>query len=322
MGSSLNPYDPCVTNATIDGSQCTICCYVDDTKISHAKQEVVEKVINVLEQRFGKMTVKRGNKHTFVGMDFEFKESGKVEISMKDYLTECIETFEEAGENLGEKCSTPGEHNFFKTDDKSATLDEKKGEIFHHIVAKLLYVSKRARLDIDLVVSFLCTRVAEPTEQDWEKLRRLLTYIKGSINIVRTMSAEDLTTIRAWADASYAIHYVIRGHTGGVISFGIGVTHHKSHKQKLNAKSSTETEIIGASDYLPWLLWTKRFMEKQGYKIKSTKYYHDNESAIKLETNGMRSSSEKTRHIDIRYFLSKISANRRTSLLDTIGQKR
>ena len=191
----------------------------------------------------------------------------------------------------------------FKLDKTSRILDDQKAEIFHHIVAKLLYVSKRARLDIDLVVSFMCTRVAEPTEQDWEKLKRLLTYVKGTMDIVRIISAEDLTTIRAWADASYAVHDDMRGHTGGVISFGVGVTHHKSHKQKSNAKSSTETEIIRASDYLPWLLWTKRFMEKQGYKISNTTYYQDNESAIRLETNGLKSNSEKTRHIDIRYFL-------------------
>ena len=28
----LNPYDPCVANMDIEGSQCTICWYVDDNK--------------------------------------------------------------------------------------------------------------------------------------------------------------------------------------------------------------------------------------------------------------------------------------------------
>ena len=86
MDFTLNPYDPCVANAMIEGSQCTICWYVDDTKISHKKKEVVEGIIDILEKRFGKMTVNHGNKHTFVGMDFEFTGNGKVEISMKDYL--------------------------------------------------------------------------------------------------------------------------------------------------------------------------------------------------------------------------------------------
>ena len=91
--------------------------------------------------------------------------------------------------------------------------------------------------------------------------------------------------MKAWADASYATHDQMRGHTGGVTSFGTGATHHKSGKQKLNAKSSTETEIIGASDYLPWVIWAKRFMKKQGYKIEETIFYQDNELAIKMEKN-------------------------------------
>ena len=37
MGFEINPYDPCVTNKIVDGSQCTIAWYVDDIKVSHAK---------------------------------------------------------------------------------------------------------------------------------------------------------------------------------------------------------------------------------------------------------------------------------------------
>ena len=46
----------------------------------------------------------------------------------------------------------------------------------------------------------------------------------------------------------------------------------------------------------------KRFLKEQGYDLKRTIYYQDNESAMKLESNGWRSKGEKSRHIDIRYF--------------------
>ena len=46
MGFKLNPYDPCVANKVIDGNQCTICWYVDDTKISHCDSKVVDSVIS------------------------------------------------------------------------------------------------------------------------------------------------------------------------------------------------------------------------------------------------------------------------------------
>ncbi len=45
IGFELNPYDPCLTNKMINGTQCTIRWYVDDTKISHLDRDVVSKII-------------------------------------------------------------------------------------------------------------------------------------------------------------------------------------------------------------------------------------------------------------------------------------
>jgi hypothetical protein len=49
----------------------------------------------------------------------------------------------------------------------------------------------------------------------------------------------------------------MKSHTGGVMSFGVGGLICKSSKQKLNTKSSTEAEVVGASDYLPNTLWVE-----------------------------------------------------------------
>ena len=77
-GFELNEYGLCVANKMIDGKQCTIVWYVDDNKISHEDSTVVDEVIAKIEERFGKMTVKRGKEHVFVGMDINFIEKGKV----------------------------------------------------------------------------------------------------------------------------------------------------------------------------------------------------------------------------------------------------
>jgi hypothetical protein len=51
-GFVLNPYNNCVPNKMINGTQCTILWYVDDLMISHAKQEVLEDLINTLNERY------------------------------------------------------------------------------------------------------------------------------------------------------------------------------------------------------------------------------------------------------------------------------
>ena len=75
-----------------------------------------------------------------------------------------------------------------------------------------------------------------------------------------------------------------------------------SRKQKLNTKSSTKAELVGADDITSLILWTQLFMEEQGYPIDRNILYQDNKSAILLERNGKQSSSKRTRHLNIRYF--------------------
>ena len=106
-------------------------------------------------------------------------------------------------------------------------------------------------------------------------------------------------------DTAYAVHPDMKSHTGGCMSFGLGVLMAMSTKQKLNTKSSTEAEVVGAADYIGYLVWLRMFLEAQGYTIKENILYQDNMSAMKLETNGRMSSGKNTRHIDIKYFFAK-----------------
>ena len=106
-----------------------------------------------------------------------------------------------------------------------------------------------------------------------------------------------------WVDASYAVHADMRSHTGGMMTLGNGAAYCTSHKQKLNTRSSTESELVAVNDVLGQVLWTRYFLEAQGYPQQPSKIYQDNKSAILLEQNGRASSRKRTRHIDIRYFL-------------------
>ena len=67
------------------------------------------------------------------------------------------------------------------------------------------------------------------------------------------------------------------------MSMGRGIIQYKASKQKLNTKSSTESEIVGVSEYLPFHIWVINFLESQGYNIENKVLFQDNESAIKLE---------------------------------------
>ena len=121
-------------------------------------------------------------------------------------------------------------------------------------------MSKRARTDLQLAVAFLCTRVSCSTEQDWDKLVRLLQYLNGTFDFALILGADSLNAGASWVDASYAVHDNMKSHTGGAFSLGRGALMYKLTKQKLSTKSLTEAEVVGSSDYLPNVIWAKMFL--------------------------------------------------------------
>ena len=78
-----------------------------------------------------------------------------------------------------------------------------------------------------------------------------------------------------------------------------------SHRQKLNARSSTEAELIGIDDSLPYAMWGLYFLQAQGYDVYENVLHQDNKSTILLANNGRWLSSKRTKHINNRYFLVK-----------------
>ena len=87
------------------------------------------------------------------------------------------------------------------------------------------------------------------------------------------------------------------------MSMGLGTIHCKSSSQKINTRSTTESELVGVSEYLPYDIWYILFYAEQGYKIDLNILFQDNESAIKMEKNGRNSCTGNSRHIYIKFFL-------------------
>ena len=305
MGFTRNRYDLCVANKVIDHKQCTVTWHVDDLKISHVNPKVVDKVIKQLESRYGKLSVTRGRKQTYVGMELNYCTDKSVEVSMRPYLIEAIAEFEEMGENIDTSKPTPAAAYLFNVDEDSPLLNDKVAKRFHKIVAKLLFVCCRGRPDINVTISFLTTRVSKSNDGDWKKLKRLLQYVHGTMDLVLKLSGDGMSIIKWWIDASYGVHDNMRSHTGTTMSLGRGSVYSRSTKQKLNTKSSTEAELVGASDGASQILWTSYFLQDQGADCKESRLHQDNQSAELLEKNGRMSSSQRTRHINIRYFFLK-----------------
>ena len=169
-GFVINPYDWCVANKQIKGQQCTLVWHVDDMKISHVDSRVVDNIIKTLEQEFRKeapLTIQRGKIHDYLGMVLDFTNPGKVAIRMEDYIRNMLTELPEDMEGMA---TTPATEHLLKVNEAPTYLNEKEAMFFHHNVAKLLFLCKRARPDIQTAVAFLSTRVKQPDCNDHKKL--------------------------------------------------------------------------------------------------------------------------------------------------------
>jgi hypothetical protein len=306
-GFKINPYDFCVANKTINGKQCTIVWHVDDLKVSHVDPKVVTTVLESLDARYGQeivagkrapLTTNQGKVHDYLGMTLDYSEPGFVKIDMTEYVAKILD---EMPLDMSNTATSPAADHLFQIIDGIELLDEAQSDFFHATVAKLLFLCKRGRPDIQTAIAFLCTRVQQPSKHDYNKLARVIKYLRLTKDLVLRLGAENLNIVKWWVDASYGVHLDMRSHTGGAMSMGTGAVYSTSKKQKLNTKSSTEAELVGIDDVLPQALWTKYFMEAQNYDV-STILNQDNQSTIKLSENGKASSGKGTRHINIRYF--------------------
>ena len=112
---------------------------------------------------------------------------------MKEYLKEAMEEFDT---KYGRKVTTPATSHLFDVNQHQIKLDEERKKVFHRITAKLLFVSKRGRPDIQVAVSFLTTQVTQPDEDNWKKLLRLVRYIDISIDVILTLSVDSFNAIK------------------------------------------------------------------------------------------------------------------------------
>lgn len=119
----------------------------------------------------------------------------------------------------------------------------------------------QTRPDIATSISILSQHVSKPHQDDWNELKRVLRYLKGTINLSLALSGVCHTgdLIYGYADASYAECRIDRkSQSGHIIFVNGGVTSWLSRKQSCVAISSTEAEYLALAKATQEIIWLKR----------------------------------------------------------------
>ena len=176
-GFEFNPYDPCVGNRTKNGSQHTIRFHVDDVMSSHINPKVNDDFDKWLQAKYGehgKVKAHRGKVHDYLGMIFEYKDKGKVEVDMSSYVKNMREDFP-VKLKKSQTAATPTGEGLYNLG-QGRKLNKEDAEAFHTMVADertiCMQTSKTRHSAYDRVVMHANKRTErvrlEQTHQDDE----------------------------------------------------------------------------------------------------------------------------------------------------------
>ncbi len=172
----------------------------------------------------------------------------------------------------------------------------------------MLFISSRARRDLQPTVTFLTTRVKGPDKDDWGKLKRALKHVNGTRRLklrIKIDSLQDILNLLWFIDGSHCVHWDSRGHGGATLMMGRGAMASYSNRLRMNTRSSTETEVVTVDRYMPEILWTMSFLREQGFPVELSRIAQDNHAAQLLETRGRFLSTSRTKHFKNKVFFVK-----------------
>jgi hypothetical protein len=279
--------DPCLFIHPASGSIINI--HVDDCLISCKTLEHA----NTLRSFFSKhkCTI-HIDAFLFLGMNISRTDKG-ILVSMQSLLEDKTKQWKIKGDE-----KFPHKTSLMNTDDSEPLGENDKATYVSRCMA-LLYCGLRTRFDILFTLSILSQKCSNPTQKNMGDLNHLLRYVNGTQHAQMLLDPSSLES-HVYADSSFMSHADRKGHTGVMVTLGeMGpVISAKSTKQKMQASSSTDGEIISAFESVPQLRLVSSLLTVFGYP--SVPILHqDNISAIHMMENG-RGTSKQTKHFQMR----------------------
>jgi hypothetical protein len=184
-------------------------------------------------------------------------------------------------------------------------MDFMKTVDYRHTVGQLLYVSLHSRPDLCAAVAMVSRYVHNPGPKHWQAVKRILRYIKGTLDHGVILGGKEPITLQGYSDSDWANDIDSRrSRTGYTFFLGSGCISWHSKRQATVALSTTEAEYMALSSASQELLWILSFLREIGIEPKGPVIMNqDNKGCIDLTKNNK--NHPKTKHIDIRHHFVK-----------------
>lgn len=311
IGMSRSKVDPCIYyRITNEQDILFLTVYVDDILCFYNNEETAVMIKQKLHEKFHMKDL--GEAKCCIGFRI-CQNSSKNEISLDQslYIEKILTRF-----NMSD-CKpvyTPCEPNLQLTKAKCEEEVEKNIP-YHELIGCLLYLSQGTRPDIAYIVNQLSRFNNRPTSQHWIAAKRVLRYLKGTINH-RMNFKKNNQNIIGYCDADWATDTEDRRSCSGYLFIFQGAAiSWCSKRQPTIALSSTEAEYMSLAAAIQEAIWLKQLEEDFWPALSDTPMlmYCDNQSAISISGNDIYHARSK--HIDVRYhFVREKISNRQVSV--------
>ncbi|KJZ70698.1 hypothetical protein HIM_09922 [Hirsutella minnesotensis 3608] len=167
-------------------------------------------------------------------------------------------------------------------------------------VGSLMYAMLGTRSDICFSVGACCRYLANPTPQHQTAVKRIMRYLKGTIDSVLVLEGP-LQPIQGYTDADFAADLHTRRSTSGFFySLGSAAISWTSKRQPCVTLSSTEAEYVALTQSAQEAIWLRSLMKDLCHpQAGPTVIHEDNKGSIDLANNPQHHS--RTKHISLKW---------------------
>ncbi|CAH9086626.1 unnamed protein product [Cuscuta epithymum] len=267
--------------------------YVDDIVLTGNNPLALQQFVTQLTGRFSIKDL--GPLHHFLGVETISLPQGMF-LSQRQYI---VHILEECRMDGAKENTTPMSSNSpLHLTDGTAITDSHQ---YRKALGLLQYLAF-TRPDISFAVNRLSQFMHAPTEAHWQGVKRVLRYLKGTLNYGLFLKRDSPLTLTAFSDSDWGgIHDGGKSTTAYVLYLGSNIISWKSAKQKTVARSSTEAEYRAIAHASAEILWLRNLLSELGVHLSTTPtLFCDNQGATYVCVNPVFHSRMK--HVALDFF--------------------
>lgn len=277
--------------------------YVDDIVLTASSLELLRSITARLSREFDMKDL--GPLHYFLGISVSRTASGLF-LSQHKFASEILARAAMADCN---PCRTPS--------DTSSKLSAFSGSpapdpsLYRSIVGALQYLTF-TRPDICYAVQQVCLFMHDPRASHLAALKRILRYLKGTLDYGLHLFPTRDFRLTAYSDADWGGCPDTRRSTSGYcVYFGDNLISWSSKRQQSTSRSSAEAEYRAVANAVAETSWLRQLLvDLRCPPTHATLVYCDNVSAVYLSSNPVHHQRTKHVEIDIHFVRDQVALGR------------